>query len=111
MLIDSRLPPSTHRRSGDLGRRPYSYRGAQPEPQVVVLTMAEFRLRLGVRGGRTAYRPSGEPRRVGLFFSSCACWPGNVSGFAGAGPPMGRCRPAGTGCFEPVVGLATMFMI
>src|SRR3954469_22374558 len=37
--------------------------GTQPEPRkVVVLTMAEFRLRLGVRGGRTAYPPSGEPR-------------------------------------------------
>src|SRR3954465_3586723 len=33
---------------------------------MVVLTMAEFGLRLSVRGGRTAYPPSGEPS-VGSF--------------------------------------------
>src|SRR4051812_27276873 len=156
--------------------------GAQPEPRRVVLTMAEFRLRLGVRGGRTAYPPSGEPRggllraaplarhrveapampvvgvsvrnirhpgvrasnesrlychrlaregisvtifpnrpQAGLISEpwgkpasggTYTCWPRNVSGSAGAGPPMGRCRLIGTrGFFEPVVGLAMTSMM
>src|SRR3954465_15372364 len=128
--------------------------------------MAEFRLRLGVGGGRTAYPPSGEPRggllraaplarhrveapampvvgvsvrnirhpgvrasnesrlychrlaregisvtifpnrpQAGLISEpwgkpasegTYTCWPRNVSGSAGAGAPMGRCRLIGT---------------
>ena len=66
-LSNFRLPPGTHRRSGDLGRCLVFAQVGAARTQVVVLTMAEFRLRLGVRGGRTAYRPSGEPRKVGLL--------------------------------------------
>src|SRR3954447_15201507 len=86
MLIDFRLPRGTPRGSGDLGRRPYSHRDAQPEPKVVGLMMAERRLSLGVRGGRTASRPSGEPRRVGLFLAAAHAGLGMCPGLPGLGP-------------------------
>src|SRR3954454_17726279 len=72
MLINFRLPHRIYRRSGYPGDGAVVFAGgAQPEPRVVVLTRGRISdFRSGVMGGRTACRPSGEPREIKLFLTA-----------------------------------------
>src|SRR6476620_12482863 len=72
MLINFRLPHRIYRRSGYPGDGAVVFAGgAQPEPRVVVLTRERILdFRSGVMGGRTACRPSGEPRGIKLFLAA-----------------------------------------
>jgi hypothetical protein len=68
MLINFRLPRGTRQRSSDLAR-PLLFapavRRSDPEWSSCMRRILDFRP--DVIGGRTAYQPSGEPRKVGLL--------------------------------------------
>jgi hypothetical protein len=71
MLIDFRLPHGTRQRSGDPVRPlvfAQAVRRSDPEWSSCMRQISDFRP--DVVGGRTAYRPSGEPRRIRLFLAA-----------------------------------------